>query len=105
MICLFYVLTEFSLMKDAPKKKKKMLVLRNSCLFHSDSLCVWALDWVSACNMENRSICIMWAFEMPVPAAFLESACSSCRMNALIKATAGVLLGRMESFWKKEAKK
>lgn len=37
----------------------------------SDSLCAWALDWVSASNRKNRYICItMWAFEMPIPAAF-----------------------------------
>lgn len=67
-MCFYWIFPDERCTK---KKKKKMLVLRNSCLFHSDSLCVWALDWVSACNMENRSICItMWAFEMPVPAAF-----------------------------------
>lgn len=104
MIRLFYVLSlNFSRWK---MNQKKMRVLRNSFLFHSDSLYICALDWVSASNVENRCICItMWVFEMPIPAAFQRKLAPAVEWMAQSKLQLGSSQQEWSLFGKRKARR
>lgn len=88
---------------DLPAKK---WYLRNIFLLHSDCLCFWILGWVSASSLgEWKHLYNNVGLWNVYSSCISEKACPSCRMNASIKATAGILSGKMESSWKKECQK
>ena len=100
-MCFYWI---FPNERCTKKKKKDVSLEKFMSLPFWQPVCLGT--WLGVClyNGEEKHLYNNVGLWYSYSSCISEKACSSCRMNALIKATAGVLLGRTESFWKKEAK-